>query len=447
MKQPKSGTNVYKPRNSKTSDYYRCVEAHFEELQGVWDERYERQYGFFRPYVMDVIFKYLDCGDLHCGFARVKCKDCGHEYLLGFSCKRRHFCPSCHQKRVIEFGEWLCAEVLKSVPHRQWVLSIPKRLRIYFMYDRTLLSKLSLCGWKVLNAYLKQAVPKAGAKPGATITVHTFGDFQEFHCHLHVLATDGCFYGDGSFMAIPKPDAMDLEEAFRYEVLKMLKTEGKINDAIIANMMSWHHSGFNIYCGGTIWPGNEKGLEDLARYLVRASFSKERMAYISADQSSDNIAKVIYRSKDGKSSKIFNALDWLAQLTTHIPNKREPLVRYYGFYSNRCRGDRKKQGIDADVPSVIDSDLSSKAFRQSWARLIQKIYEVDPLICPKCLGPMKIISIIDKPQIIRKILKHLKLWDIKIHDPPVSQPVNFGEQTYDDSFSQILPENEEYWIQ
>ena len=46
-----------------------------------------------------------------------------------FSCKRRHFCPSCHQKRVVEFGEFLYGEVLKHVPHRQWVFSIPKRLR------------------------------------------------------------------------------------------------------------------------------------------------------------------------------------------------------------------------------------------------------------------------------------------------------------------------------
>jgi ribosomal protein S27E len=99
-------------------------------------------------------YRYLDCGDLHCGFARVKCKGCGHEYLLAFSCKRRHFCPSCHQKRVIEFGEWLCMDVLKFVPHRQWVFSIPKRLRIYFMFDRKLLPKFFLCAWKVLSTYL-----------------------------------------------------------------------------------------------------------------------------------------------------------------------------------------------------------------------------------------------------------------------------------------------------
>ncbi|WP_321419860.1 transposase zinc-binding domain-containing protein [uncultured Desulfobacter sp.] len=58
----------------------------------------------------------------------------GQCIALAFSCKRRHFCPSCHQKRVVEYGEWLLSNVLKDVPHRHWVFSIPKRLRIYFLY-------------------------------------------------------------------------------------------------------------------------------------------------------------------------------------------------------------------------------------------------------------------------------------------------------------------------
>jgi len=47
------------------------------------------------------------------------------------------------QKRVVEFDEWLCEQVLKHVPHRQWVFSIAKRLRIYFLFDRKLLTKLN----------------------------------------------------------------------------------------------------------------------------------------------------------------------------------------------------------------------------------------------------------------------------------------------------------------
>jgi hypothetical protein len=79
------------------------------------------------------------------------------------------------QKRVVVFGEELCENVLKYVPHRQWVFSIPKRLRIYFMFDRSLLAKLSLCAWKVLNLYLTQAVPYDDAKAGAVVAVQSFG--------------------------------------------------------------------------------------------------------------------------------------------------------------------------------------------------------------------------------------------------------------------------------
>ena len=165
-----------------------------------------------------------------------------------------------------------------------------------------------------------------------------------------------------------------LGPSIHYEVFKMLKAEGKITDVIIENMMNWRHSGFNVYCGKAIWPHNEEGLENLARYIIRASFSQERMTYIAAGESANGVAKVIYESKDGKTSKTFDALDWLAQLTSHIPNRGEQMVRYYEFYSNRSRGLRKKASTDDVVPALIEAELSSKEFRKSWARLIQKIY-------------------------------------------------------------------------
>ena len=68
--------DVYQPRNPKTSGYYLCVEDHFEQLETVWlparraykslqlgeDERYQRRFGFWRPYVSDVIHRYLASG-------------------------------------------------------------------------------------------------------------------------------------------------------------------------------------------------------------------------------------------------------------------------------------------------------------------------------------------------------------------------------------------------
>ena len=139
--------------------------------------------------------RYLDCGDLHQGFVRVKCRDCHREYLLPFSRRRRHFCPSGRQKRGVEFGEWLCSHVLRKVPHRHVVFSIPKILRRYFLYDRDLLSHLSRCAWESLKLFLQEAVPEKNPIPGAVIAIQTFVDFLGFNLHCHVLVTDGCFYG------------------------------------------------------------------------------------------------------------------------------------------------------------------------------------------------------------------------------------------------------------
>lgn len=94
-----------------------------------------------------VLARYLACGDLHHGFARVRCDDCGQEYLLAFSCKTYCFCPSCHQKRALLFGEWLDAEVLREVPHRQYVMTIPKVLRGLFRREPRLLGLLSQAAW------------------------------------------------------------------------------------------------------------------------------------------------------------------------------------------------------------------------------------------------------------------------------------------------------------
>ena len=74
-------------------------------------------------------YKCLFCGYLKQGFARVRCRKCGHEYLLADSCKRWHFCTSCHTKRAAGFAEWLHTTALWPVAHRQIVLTIPKRWR------------------------------------------------------------------------------------------------------------------------------------------------------------------------------------------------------------------------------------------------------------------------------------------------------------------------------
>ncbi len=108
-------------------------------------------------------------------------------------------------------------------------------------------------------------------------------------------------------------------------------------------------------------------MENLARYIIRASFSQERMSY------HRETGHVEYKSKDGSQTKVFDALEWLAAMCSHVPNKGEQMARYYGYYSNVARGKRKKTDADDKIPCILEPALTDKAFRRDWARLIQKI--------------------------------------------------------------------------
>ena len=78
----------------------------------------------------------------------------------------------------------------------------------------------------------------------------------------------------------------------------------------------------------------------------------------------------------------------------HVPDRNKRRVTGYGVYSNRALGERRKRvrrdeeggGIGAAISAYepeTEADTFAKKRRQSWARLIQKIWEVNPMICKK----------------------------------------------------------------
>jgi transposase-like protein len=112
----------------------------------------------------NVIERFLACSDPQQGFARIYCDHCRHGFILAFSCKARYFCPSCHQKRVLAYGDWVEANVLAQVPHRQYVFTIPRLLRPMSARRRALLGKLCNIIERLLDrAY---ASTRPGARPG-----------------------------------------------------------------------------------------------------------------------------------------------------------------------------------------------------------------------------------------------------------------------------------------
>ena len=112
----------------------------------------------------------------------------------------------------------------------------------------------------------------------------------------------------------------------------------------------------------------------------------------------------------------YPALDFLAALCSHIPDAGHQLIRYYGQWSHVCRAPARKAAspsatLSPSPPFSDPSTAGSRRSRRTWARLIKKVYGADPLLCPRCSGPLKIVSLMDAASIIERILRHLKLWD------------------------------------
>ena len=105
------------------------------------------------------------------------------------------------------------------------------------------------------------------------------------------------------FRVAPPLDLKKLEAPFPHKVFKMLLAKGRIPKDLIGKLFNWWHSGFHVFCGQRLFPQDEVAMENLARYIIRVSFSQERMQYL------PGLSKVVYRAKDGIEEKVFGVLE------------------------------------------------------------------------------------------------------------------------------------------
>jgi hypothetical protein len=185
-------------------------------------------------YVRQEFERYLDCGILANGFARVRCADCGHDEVVAFSCRGRGFCPSCMGRRMADTAAYLVDRVLPQVPIRQWVLSFPWQVRLHLARDSRLLTRaITVFMEEVFRHYerefiyaqedlepgkwrrrrsLRSAQEVAG---GAVTAVQRFGSSLNLNVHLHTLALDGVYWREPQTSKIrffeaapPTPEAL-----------------------------------------------------------------------------------------------------------------------------------------------------------------------------------------------------------------------------------------------
>jgi len=402
------------------------VEDFYEEFERIYDDRYQQQYGPWRRVIGEVMRKYLECGDLHRGFARLGCGGCRYQAILAYSCKCRLFCPCCHQKRVLLFAEWLDTHILEPVSHAQYVFTIPKLLRPIFKYHRRELGLLCKSAWQALREMLQEVASDSSALPGVVLSAQSYGDRLNLHPHVHAIASRGVWSSEGSFEPIPALDSGQLMLLFRHHVLKNLLACGRIGQATLDILDRFHHPGFSAFEGEGVAAADSAARERLASYIIHAPFSLARLHYdrdagiVTYDPRPCSRANPLPTAAER-----FSPLDALAALTAHIPEKGQQVVRYYGYYSNKARGQRRRRqqcaaGITPVAVSAPEAEPDDfrRHCKRAWARLIRKVWAADPLACPQCGRSLRIISFIENPAVIEKILRHLKIWDSPERSPP-----------------------------
>jgi hypothetical protein len=207
-------------------------------------------------------------------------------------------------------------------------------------------------------------------------------------------------------------------------ILALFLRKELIDQARVNMLKDWKHSGFSIESETRLF--NKADREALGQYVVRGATCAEKIQY---DPASDTViwraaSKGFYKGK----TETFKGFEFVDQLVAHLPPRRVQLFRRYGVYAGKVRKQWQErpgiyrlspegwqkghpsqspmvQSIPPDKPETVQvPDAWSNLRKQSWARLLQKVYEVDPFICPKCQGTMSVVAIIEDPKELTKII-------------------------------------------
>jgi len=389
----------YRRREPEKTALHRVVREHLETLLDEARRRNEDGSGY-PAFVEKEFRRFLACGVMSRGFARLKCPACGTERLVPTSCKGR-LCPSCWARRASDTAAWLVDEVLPEVPYRQWVLTFPWETRFLLAFDNAFFSELTAAFLRTLFAWQRSRGRRLGIRggqTGAVVAPQRFGGVANLNPHIHVLVPDGLFVpgpqgGTLSFEPLPAPQDRDirllvLRVAARLSALALRRMDEAGNkpewqwpereqtvlhaagvEALRAprppppRRVSRHaHApdnpdgrdpddhgdddgpkrlcdsadGFSLHAATAVRADDRKGVEALLRYGLRAPFSNERLS-LDADGRVHLRLLRPWPKPGGRTEVVMDPLSLLRRLAVLVPRPFTNLIKYYGVFANRSK--------------------------------------------------------------------------------------------------------------
>jgi len=198
---------------------------------------------------------------------------------------------------------------------------------------------------------------------------------SRFHSHLHLLVTEGGENSEGRFHHVASFQDSLLADFFSREVFALLLKEELISEALVEKISGWRHTGFSVH--SKVRAKTRKEAKRVGKYMIRPLLSLERLS------PDEREAKICYRyGEKPEEVERMDYLEFIARVTSHIPDKGQVTVRYYGLYGNAHRGMVRK--AQPTHPFIIVEEENARVPRRGWAEMIRKVYEVDPLVCAQC---------------------------------------------------------------
>jgi hypothetical protein len=282
--------------------------------------------------------------------------------------------------------------------------------------------------YETVKELMAAAVEEKGFRPGMVSVVQTFGEGAKFHPHVHALCSRGGWAASGEWIPLPYVDEAAAEKLLRHKVLALLRRRGLVSQERIDLLNSWRRSGFSVHNRVFVHPRDGREFEALVRYMMRPPVSLSRLHFTPGSHEVVYVPKAGHDDIEATEGEKIDAMEFVARVLVQIPDPRRHLVRYYGAYSSAARGKRKKAAAPAEpsAPDKPPEDAAlpdgphSAALRRRWAELIRRVYEVDPLVCPRCGSEMRVIGFITQPALIDRILDHLRRRDKIPRPPPLS---------------------------
>jgi len=343
-------------------------------------------------FVVQEFEKFLRCGILAHGFARVRCCDCGHDRLVGFSCKRRGFCPSCYGKWMAEKSAHLVDRVFDQIPVRQWVLALPIPFRFLLAYNGSLQSAVLKCFIDSVSRYLRHKAKREynltsvkEAHPAFVTGIHRSDSSAKLNLHFHTLCPDGVFIedyhkGPMSFAEVSPPTHKEIEAVAIetcHRTIRMLTKRGLWLDgdflqdnipdtdpalasfaaaSIQGRLLLGSNAGgqemrvrgaaarddvhqdpnasrgydFNLHAKRRVEADDPEGLEKLCRYILRPPIANSRLTWMG----NDKVALTLKRPwSDGTTQLVFTPLEFVQRLIPLIPMPGTNRLRFHGAFA------------------------------------------------------------------------------------------------------------------